>query len=182
MEISIYNLSKFTHMERMFFLGREIVKLSDVARREGILSLIDYADEYEAAASCEKTMWFMNYLLQQVLCGRDCSFIRLNAERMIDHSWIDSRNLDEYEMITEGLLHIQCGENSAIIIEMMEGFMGMQNCKKFLDYIQEGRPEIPVKVKESPAESGGSDGVITQAEIDELLAMPTKSDDHSDEV
>ena len=32
-------------------MGREILKLVDVVMRGGILSLYDYADEYEAAAS-----------------------------------------------------------------------------------------------------------------------------------
>ena len=141
-------------------MGREIVKLVDVVMRGGILSLYDYADEYEAAASSEKTMWFMNYLLQQVICGRDYSFIRVNAERMIDYSWIGSRNLDEYEMITKGLLYIQRGENSTSIVEMKEGFMEMQNCKKFLDYVQTLGHQEPIlaSVKDVPAESGGSIG------------------------
>ena len=118
-------------------------------------------------------------MLTYVVDGVDSTIIRQIGENFLQHDTADCFERLTLDMVLEGALSIQSGDNPLILIEILASFTGIFESAKFIEKLLKKKDEYeknrPVSSQNeniiyADFNAGEEGGTISQDEIDTLLS------------
>lgn len=115
-------------------LGVAFFRLSETARREGILALEEKLDDLDVES---KYGAFARELLNLVVDGIDTKTVVKIARTLADSSDLSEGERTLFEMITTLVVSIQIGDNPRILAKKAAAYLGIEGyfdlCKELVD-------------------------------------------------
>lgn len=142
-------------------LAEILVVCSDKNRREGLLEI---EEDLAAIKTDTKGRLFLKKMLTYVVDCVDSTIIRQIGESYLFHDTADCFERFTLDMVLEGVLSIQLGDNPLILMEKLASFTGIFESEKFIEKLH----KVADEVEKSFGESGKN--TISQDEIDTLLS------------
>ncbi|MBQ5449593.1 MAG: hypothetical protein IIT57_06090 [Treponema sp.] len=133
--------SNFSEDQKTEFLelAKVLVSWSEKARFEGILALEEDLAVFKTET---KVRLFLKKTMMLVTDGFDSVAVRQIGERYIQHDNADGFERLAFEMILEGVLSIQSGDNPFIMIEVLASFTGIFESAKFIEELHKLEAEV----------------------------------------